>query len=270
MKLQIGVNPGVSNQAYHQDREYLSSSVLKTILHDIAEYKKYYIDGVPKPEPKNRNALDEGSLCHSLILEPHLTHKEFAFFEGPMKRGPAYDAFVKTAGARPIISTVQKDRVDKLVGAYKRRSAATALLADAQVEYTICAVLNGVPVKVRFDAAQVEKGIISDVKTTGYSGEITSFKQTINDLEYDLSAALYTMVAEQHFGKAFDFYFIVLSKQDFSCNVYKTSQQTLAKGRRKVLDALDKYKKCKESGIWLDVQAGAPVLPDSEYEIREV
>jgi len=252
-KLKLGLNPGVSNKCYHADRNFLSSTVLKTILKDIREYKKYYIDGEEKPAPKNQNALDDGSLAHSMILEPHLVESDYAFYQGAFKRGSEYEKFVaEVAKGRPIISSVQKERVTNLIKQYEAHPCAPSFLVDAHVEFTICAELCGVPVKVRFDATQLERGIISDVKTTGYSGEHDSFKQTLKDLEYDLSAALYTMVAEQHFGKPFDFYFIVLSKRDVSCNVYKTSAETMNTGKRKVLEALDKYKRCKASGIWLN------------------
>jgi PDDEXK-like domain of unknown function (DUF3799) len=267
MKLQLGLNPGVSNAVYHADRTYLSSTVLKTILKDIREYKKYYIDGEEKPAPKNQGALDEGSLAHSMILEPHLVESDYAFYKGAFKRGSEYEKFVgEVAKGKPVISTVQAERIKRLIRTYETHPAAPGLIRNSEVEFTICAELAGVPVKVRLDSTQIHNGIISDVKTTGYSGEHDSFKQTLKDLEYDLSAALYTMVAEQHFGRPFDFYFIVLSKRDVTCNVYKTSKETMANGKRKVLEALDKYKRCKASGIWTD----ETVQVEPNHEILEV
>lgn len=259
-----------TSDEYHADRKYKSSSVLKVILKSLADYKAQYIDGNPK-EFSNRTALDEGSLAHSYILEPHLTNSEFNFFNGFRKVGPEFDAFMAgltpEEAKRPVISMPQKVRTLNLVAAYKTNAVAVELLSGGEAEQSIFGTLLDMPIKVRFDYINVDKGYIADVKTTGYGGDIDSFKQTIEGFSYQLSAALYCMMAEQYYGKPFEFYFVVLSKKDLSANVYITSEATMETGKRMVKEACTKYKNALKSGIWEDA---APVKVQLSDEVLEV
>jgi hypothetical protein len=239
MELVDGLNK-CSNAEYHADRKYLSSSVLKTILKSLDTYREKYIEKKPE-EPRNRSALEEGSLAHSLVLEPELVDKEYIFWNGWRKAGKEWDDF--KAGLAPdqlnktIISAPQKHRVEKLVKTMNALAPAKQLFTGGESEATLCGTLHDVPIKVRFDYINVDKSYIVDLKTTGYSGELDSFKQTIKDLNYDLSAGLYTAMVEQFYGKKFDFYFVVLSKRDEDCQIYKISDETMGRGKRLVLDA---------------------------------
>lgn len=274
--LKLGVNEQVSNADYHADRHYLSSSVLKLLLKDPAEYERQYLLGGARPVMGNQGALDEGSLAHTRILEPHLMSTDYNYYPGAIKRGAEFEKWKATLQnpQLPAISKPQKDRSDRMIEAYKRLPAATALIENAQTEYTICAELAGVPVKVRLDATQLEKGIISDVKTTGHGSDLHSFLQTCKDFDYYLSGALYSMVAEQHFGRPFDFYFIVLSKRDYTCDVYRIGEEKMAAAKQKVYAALQLYKKCKESGIWAlennEKKADNKLTSSSQYEIVDL
>ena len=264
-----GIND-CTNADYHADRKYLSSSVLKTVLKSLDDYKKQYIDGEKKVFG-NVAALDEGSLAHAYILEPHLVEQDFLFFNGFRKAGPEWDNFLASidsaAAKKPILSMPQKHRVQELIKVYNAHPVAPKLMANVQCEQTICGELHGIPIKVRFDAIDVEAGAILDIKTTGYSGDVDSFKQTLKDLNYELSAALYCAMAEIHYGKPFDFYFIVLSKKDIACNVYKTSDMTMARGNRMVLDACQKYKKAKETNVWTEGEKTAKVIVTNILEV---
>lgn len=273
MSLINGVNLNVSNADYHADRNYLSSSVLKTIYKSLDQYYKEYVLGQKEPI-KNQDALIEGSLAHSMILEPHLVASEYNFYSGMRKAGADFESWKDNLANPnlPIVSAPQKHRVERLVEAYKQSKAATSLMKSIQVEHTVCTELNGVPVKARFDAVDIDRGIIMDVKTTGYAGDLDSFKTTCSQLMYPLSAALYCKVAEQVYGKPFKFYFIVLSKRDIDCHVYVTSDKTMNEGIRQVNEALVKYKKAKETNVWTEevALASADSDDDDSDEILEV
>jgi hypothetical protein len=265
-----GINDA-TNADYHADRKYLSSSVLKTVLKSLEDYKVQYIDGIKK-EFANRAALDEGSLAHAMILEPELVEQDFVFYPGFRKGSLEFEEFMASLPPErqklPVISTPQLHRTKQLVEAYKASATATTIMANVQCEQTICGALHGVPIKVRFDAIDVENGRILDVKTTGYSGDVDAFKQTMKDLKYELSAALYCAMAEQYYNKPFDFYYIVLSKKDMTCNVYKTSDATMHHGHRMVFDACTKYLKAKATNVWTESATSAKI--ESAVEILEV
>lgn len=266
MKLNLGIN-NVSNSEYHSDREYLSSSDLKLLLKDPSEFyeKKYG----PKKEEQEKSQYVEGSAVHSLILEPHLFKEEFAIYPGFAKRGKDYEAFKLTNTKPYILSSMQEQRCKMYLAAYKNCKAATELIKDGLAEHTICETINEVPIKVRTDYINVEKGYIVDVKTTGYPSDLDSFKQTIMQWSYELSAALYLKVVEKFYGKKFDFYFIVISKKDSDCNVFKLSSDTRFKGDIMISKALVQFKQCKSTGLWTKTEK-SNIVEEEQYEILEV
>lgn len=250
--LNLGIN-NVTNTQYHSDRTYLSSSVIKTLCKSLDQYRIEYLEGNKPPHSdRTLSNFSEGSYVHSRILEPHLTDSEFAIFEGWRKQGAEFETFKANNSDKTIMSAPQIERCNRMMAAYNRMLIANNMIKGGASEQTICAILQDVPVKVRFDYINPERGYIVDVKTTGYGSDIDSFKSTIKDFSYDLSAALYTKVAEEFYGRKFDFYFLVLSKRDFDCNLYLTSEDTQAKGYRQVTEGLNKFKRAVKSGIWTE------------------
>jgi hypothetical protein len=262
-KLQIGLNK-CNNRDYHGDKSYLSSSSLKKLLHSPAAFQEERIN--PKVEVENP-AFTEGSFLHSLILEPETINEDYAFFDGLRKQGKEFEAFKLDNPGKLIISKPQKAKCLAYKRAYEANPIAVRLMENTEKEYSICAMLNGVGVKVRFDAININEGYGLDLKTSSFSVERDSFKMTMTQFGYGLSAALYSWVAELHYGRPFDFYMIPISKQELDCQVYKMSQETIMKGRSEITKALDIYKKCCETGLW---PASVTVEKRIQEEIDEI
>jgi len=74
VKLKTGINE-CTNEQYHSDKRFLSSSNLKLILKDVPRFKNEVIDG--NRQNVSKPAFDEGSYAHTLILEPHMVQKEY-------------------------------------------------------------------------------------------------------------------------------------------------------------------------------------------------
>lgn len=257
----------MDNSQYHANRTHLSSSMLKLILKDIERFDREWNKGIKENESKP--AFDEGSFTHSLILEPQYIKSQYAIFQGLRKAGSAFEAFKAENPGKTILSIAQKLKTEKLVEAYKARVEAVKMLQGGVAEVNLFGEILGVPMKIRPDYINVEQGYIVDVKTTAYPASIDAFKETIKDYMYDLSAALYCNIAYQNYHKVFDFYFIVISKSDLICDIYKASADTISNGLGLTISATMKYKRCKESEIWLDEQP--KISYDSrEYEIEEV
>jgi len=272
-KLLPGVNH-CSNREYHSDKSYLSSSLLKTLNEDPSKFYKEVILG--QSERVHRAVYDLGSLTHSMLLEPHLVDEEFAFFKGWRKAGKDWDAFLDDEAnhGKIYISAPQLEQAKAFVEAAKARPEFIHMLQGGHAELSICTTMMDVAVKMRADYINIDKGYIFDVKTTGYVADIEIFKQTIADFQYDLSGALYCMIAELHYGKPFDFYFGVISKPDLQADVYKMSKKSMEFGREKVKAALETYKKCIATGLWaphadLD-EATTDDNSSMPYEIKEV
>jgi hypothetical protein len=270
MKLELGIIRDLPNKDYHGDREYLSSSGLKLLLKDPKEFHKKYI--LNQDERKESNAFDEGSYAHSLILEPHKIEEEYRFFPGFSKRGKEWDEFKESHKGFYILSKAQKVRTEDLVQGYHNNEVAKTLMIGTDKELTCLVEIDGVKIKVRADAIHLDAGYIVDVKTTGFSAEHGSFKMTIKQFGYDLSAALYSMAFSKHLNKPFDFYFLVLSKQDGACEVFKTSRETMENGMAQVREAIRLYKKYTENGWNFDDKSitSQPEALDVKYEILEV
>lgn len=265
-KLKEGVN-NCSNEEYHGDKNYLSSSNLKLLLNDVSKFKKEFIDG--ERENRQVNAFDEGNYAHTLILEPDKVKSEYAFFSGFKKIGNEWKLFKENNSDKIILSKPQKHRVEKWVESYKKNKTAVEIISGGIAEHSVAGNLAGVPIKVRADYINIDKGYIADVKTTSYNCDLDTFRYVVKSLKYDLSAALYCKMFKEYYKKDFDFYFIVLGKRDIMCEVYKASLDTLNNGEVLIMEALSIYKKCLESGEWGTEKENKIVNYDN-YEILEV
>lgn len=253
-KLKSGINKYVSNKEYHEDREYLSSSALKMVLKDPKDFEKVYVNG-ETINIGNQEALDFGSYMHTLVLEPLLVDEEYVIFNGYLREGEEWDALNKEKGDRKIITITQDEQahilLDKLEGKEKEGIKVKSFFQQGEAEQTMCASIDGVKVKARFD--YIKKGIISDLKTT--SSEIKNKKDAekiCKQYQYDVSVALYLDIAKKVTGEDYSFYFIFMSKKDNDVHIFKASDNMVQRGREKYKKALRIIKKGRENGVYED------------------
>lgn len=258
-----------SNTQYHADRTHLSSSMLKLLLTDRQRFYEKWILNMPESESKP--AFEEGTVTHSLILEPDKVNEEYAFYEGLRRAGKHYEDFVQANPGKKVILASTRLRAEKHKAALERRPEALSLFQNGAAEENMFGTLMGVPVKARADYINVAEGILIDLKTSALPSDVDIFKGTVQDYMYDLSAALYCKIAEQAHGKPFTFYWVVISKLDNEAHVYRMSPQTYQKGTELVHSALIQYKQGKESGNWLETTKKVGHTESrSIYEIQEV
>lgn len=243
MKLVIGENPKCTNEEYHSDREYLSSSAMKLLYVGADLYrKKYFAETESK---KSNSSFEFGNLIHSLILEPENIHSEYAFYPGKVRSGNKFKEFQKNNKGKKILTISTLKKAKTLVRKYKRRQSYKKLFFGGRAEITACAEIEGIKCKARFDYINIERGRIIDIKTTRFKkSEYGLFNDHSVKLKYSLSAALYTMIAEIVYGRKFEFAILALSKKDGShfYHVYKFDPQAIKLGRRQISIALENYK----------------------------
>jgi hypothetical protein len=116
----------------------------------------------------------------------------------------------------------------------------------------LCVELEGLPIKVRADWVNIEKGYIVDVKTSSKPIDKGGVIDSCNQYDYYLSAALYKMAFEKHYKRKFDFYWIFLGKYEKGCEVYKMSEKSFKRGESRVQTAFDVYKECSKNDSWDD------------------
>ncbi len=256
-----------TNAAYHADRTHLSSSGLKTLLRSAPQFYQEYVLG--QKEQVDKPAFQDGTLLHALILEPHKIVTDYAVFPGLRKVGKAFEEFKQANNGKVVVSAAQMLRMQSLYRSYTSLPVAVSILEGTLSEHSMVSTILGIPVKARADAISISRKCIIDVKSTSMPSGAEVFAQTILDYSYHLSAALYCQIAFNTYGELFDFYWLVLSKDDGQCHVYKASTETLSTGSALVTQALVKYKKCKESNIWLDETIKTD-YSTMEYEIEEL
>lgn len=255
-----------NNSDYHADREHLSSSGLKLLLKDPHQFYLEYVLG--QRVDVEADKFTEGSAVHTLILEPHLFEQEYAIFPGMRRAGREWEAFKEANVGKKLLSQAQLGRCEKLVQAALAMPVAVKMLEGTLPEHTLVSEINGVKVKCRADAINPAKYII-DVKTTSMPSDPELFRHTVAEFGYDLSAALYERIAFDNYGVNLDYYWIVLSKTDGQCHVYKASEETLVRGSGLVTKALVQYKKCLASGVWASDTVATP-FDTKNYEIKEI
>lgn len=262
-KLVLGKNPESTNEEYHGDREYVSSSGLKLMFKDPREFYRQYILGDFSNAPTGAS-LDFGSYIHSLILEPHKTNDEFAIFEGYRRQGAEWEKFQADNLNKTILLKSFKLKADELLKNYHEAKVlidhpehgteevmVSSFFQGGEAEATYTAEIDGVKVKVRTDYHKewATFGSINDVKTTGEeSVSIESLTKTCVKWSYDISAALYVDVLEIVTGKPHNFYFLFISTTSGKINLVKASQQMLENGRRKYREAIRRLKEARSTG----------------------
>lgn len=263
MSLKDGFNYDISNEDYHADRQYASSSSLKMMLRNPREYHKVYV--LNEGEKPVSAALDLGSYIHARILEPEVVENEFAVFSGAMKRGAAWKEFERENEGKIIITSSQKMQSDKLISNFynsniiignqksEKEVPVASFFENGFAEQTLCGTLDGVKIKVRFDYRKEFEtfGSINDIKTTSASLRSKEDAEMVcAKLEYDLSAALYVDLVEQHTGKPHDFFFCFISKADGDTRMFKASEQMLETGRAKYKKAIEMLKEARKTGVY--------------------
>lgn len=260
IKRKPGVYKDLANNDYHQLDGYSSSSVLKDAIKDPLLYYKKYILGQEMPT-KFQSAFDLGNFIHAKILEPHLVATDFALWDGASKRGKEFELFKMRHPDKIILNKGQQEMADLMFDNFNKtkvllNNGETALARDlfegGDKELSVFRKHCGINVKTRYDYIDVDRGVIIDVKTT--SSDISTkkgAKEVINNLGYDLSAALYLDVAEEEFGKKFVFQWCFMQKLNTCTKFYQASKETLEKGRKEYKEAIRQIKQWRKTGNYV-------------------
>jgi hypothetical protein len=280
----LGLNYDLDIKEYHAQKDfkvhYVSSSQLKTMLDDPELFYRTYITKEIEREPTS--AMDIGSYFHTAILEPHLVDKEFAFFEGSVRRGKAWDSFIENNSGKILLTQSDKEKGDVLVQGVKNSPVALQLLTKGSPEVSCGAnllvdLINGqifykqsdrllildkdgwteidstgfdsmgyfeIRVKVRADYLST-LGIL-DLKST--SSRAKNYKDVLKSIEmyqYDMSAALYLDIFNLFLDSPLEnFYWIFAQKDIPNSKTWVASKDTIRVGRAKWKKAVIDLARC--------------------------
>lgn len=217
---------------YRAKTEFVSISELKSFEQSPYSYFKRYIEKIPDPNSK-KSALQFGTLCHTLILEPEKFKDEYYVSDVRKDdRTKAYQEVQSLAQGKSIISSAELARAEQCANS-SRPFLEDFTPLTPEVSYFYEGKLFKTPVKARFDGWCDGKGIILDVKTTSDLPTAENMSKTILNFKYHMQVAFYMDIHKAVTGeapKAFHFLF-QQTEHPYATSNFKCSRELIEIGR---------------------------------------
>ena len=208
-------------------------------------------------------AMIMGTLAHSLILEPDKPLAQIAVKPAEYEPGKKWTRQAKVckqwederkAKGIVVLNEAELEDVQGMAKAIAAHTVAESLLFLGLPEVSLCGYSkgNGIDMKARLDFLPHTGNKIIDVKTTVDASE-RGFMRRAYDLGYHIQAALYLDLwnALMPTEPRTEFYFVAVeSSKPYAVNVFKASQEFLAKGREDYKAALTLYAQCVKNDSW--------------------
>jgi len=170
--------------------------------------------------------LVEGSVVHGYALE------DFGTFE--VIKETQVEKLIKSGmsekGSRGIVDRAEK--IGKLA-----KSAFKDILEGCLTEVVVSIEQNEQILKGKFDAVNLSKDYVVDVKTTS---SLANFGDSIEMFNYDIQAAFYLNLASRATGRLFkDFYWAIIDKRTMQTDLVRCSDEAIEGGRGKIATYLN-------------------------------
>ena len=202
----------------------LSSSSLKMLIQSPKTYKY-----VTKYGSGETQALRDGKLFHTMILEPHKID-DLVIVDVATKAGKAYKE-AKEQGLDVYTSKELKD-AERLADALLRNDEAVSYMNKAHFEVPAISMIDGIPFRAKADI--LKDNLIVDLKTTTGLNE---FRYSASKYSYDLQAYLY----REMFGVD-NFVFVAIDKGSLDIGIFECSDEFYESGKRKLEQGIANYK----------------------------
>lgn len=259
--------PGIydePNKAYHAGCG-VSSSELKKLLLSGAHYDEYL-----RNPPEQSKEMVLGSMVHTMLLEPEKFEFEYHTGEFNVRRGKDYEAALKAAEGKTLVSREDVEKAAAIVEGFKAHAKDHPYLNGKQYNllegvkehsfYSTCPH-TGILRKVRPDNITPTR-VITDIKTTRNAG-FDSFQKSIVDFGYYLSAAYYLQVVKdtiaqnpeqaKELGLVTPEVFCIVaieSEAPHAVQTYFLNGESIRIGEQHVLKALKTLLECATTGKW--------------------
>lgn len=243
--------------AYHADdidpdRPSLSRSVIhamcsKSPAHGRAIHPKLN----PTAEIETKREFDVGTVCHQLLLEGAAGVQVIAYDSWRTNAAKAQAAEARAHGLIPLLEH-EWQKVDDMMTAVRPQLAAIdpVPFTDGAAEQTITWEHEGVLLRARPDWIRDDLSLVEDFKTASSAAPETWSKRAI-DYGYDLQAVLYRMGVQMATGAFPAYRCIVVEKQPpYLVTEFRFAPDALTLAHRKVMWAIDMWRRCLETGVW--------------------
>ena len=248
----------VPSRIYHADKDILSSTMIKPMLLSPADY----IDALVNF--KRTKAMDNGTLLHMQVLEPHTRDEVMAIFPGPLDSTEGR-AFVAANPDRICVSFADSLQLE-VAGAVVRSSLFKGrpfykFIEEGEVEPSIYYTdpITGLACRTRPDLLHPE--FTFDLKSTRHAST-SAFQRDAVDLHYDLQAFMYSLARCTFEGttKPTPFVFVkVTSEAPFATHFMPCVYDFIRNGYEKYAAALAAIKACNLTNHWPAPQGEVPM-----------
>lgn len=217
--LEHSVDFNESNEDYHADKQWISSSQVKAFASGPSIYKMRYVDEYYQPYSKS---FALGSLVHCMVLEPDKVNERYIAAPHHDRRTKEYKAWAKhyATDSRTIITAKEWDTANACSDAVYDNPFASALFTtDGTVEASYRFKHRNIQCKFRPDKLIPHQKMIVDLKTISEC-TLPEILRSVRKYKYGLQAAHYTVGAETVCGETerFSFYFVfVETSAPFRC-----------------------------------------------------
>ena len=239
-----GVIFGRTNERYHADLEWVSSTRLKRIERSPADFQQ-------QSQWSPSHAKTEGSAAHALLEGAAAFDEQFVVSESDARTGASWAqaAALARATKRQVITREQFARCSALVEKTRGHPDVRALTALGVAEPSVFWVDKATQVKLkcRPDFLSLVHGrlVCVDWKTTDDASP-RAVRRTIEKFRYHVSAAMY---CEGTGASSFVWVFIERDGPQHVC-AYECGANLLAEGRRLYRGWLETLSECSASGKW--------------------
>ncbi len=251
----------ISNEDYHADKEFVSSSQLKYMIN---ESPAYYYDRLLRKSCDPTESMALGTLVHHAVLEGEDFIKRYVVmpkFEGHANSLVHKQAKREWLAAHKHKVIVTEEEIKTLEGTYEsifKHQDAAAILTDSRFERSgyYRDPATGILCRIRYDSYDENSAILADIKAVR-SCKRGDFTYAIRDYRWDLSMAMYGYGIKQIDGKAPDnFVFIAVEKTPpYHCAVYELGKESLQVGFSDYRLALNRLEECREANVWPSYQS---------------
>ncbi len=252
---------GMSNEAYHSERDHVSSSALKVFIGSIPEYYGRYVTRtIPHPEPTP--AMQLGTALHIMALEADQWPALVAVSPPTStKTTNIWKEHVKANPGKLCLTPADVEAVSQMMHSLHENPEAFRLMTEpGRNELTVFwQHPSGLKCKTRFDRL-TDSGTIVDIKTAA-DPKPDAFGKQIGNLGYHYSADFYRKCALLSLGYVTQFRHLAVGKSETV--VCELGARFKAIANREVDWAIEELVTCQAEGNWASRFSGQVVTVDA-------
>lgn len=199
-----------------------------------------------------------GRITSLAVFEPDRFVEEVAIFEGKVRRGKEWEAFLDQFPDSEIVTEAMHAQAQAIARAVRGDRDAMKYLSGGKGEQTVLSTyrvpamndLEGFEVQLKSRLDFIGQDAIADLKTT-ISAEPNAFGRTVMNLDYLAQGAFYVDRVKEVTGRAYPYVFVAVEKSaPFVVQVYEVDEEQLELGRQRYRGLLSTFNAYRSQGRW--------------------